>query len=174
MCCKRRANRQVSTMAKLVHDQPMTISRTAHDDPLGPPPAYEHIEKESQNISPSNDIHATEYRNNEFTINNADLDSTSNNITTRTVRPTCQSRCAAKHAAKRERKQLKREHRQENRMEKREYRNEKREYRNEKREFRQERRELRAEHRLEEKQMRRAHGGPISMLIQGVTDLMKK
>lgn len=153
-------------MAKLVQDQPMAISRTVHDDPLGPPPAYEHIEKASQNGSPSKDIHATEYRNNDYTIINTDLDSSSNNITARSVRPTCQSRCAAKHAAKRERKQLKREHRQENRMEK-------REYRNEKREFRQERRELRAEHRLEEKQMRRAHGGPISMLIQGVTNLMK-
>ncbi|KAI4721644.1 hypothetical protein E4T48_02183 [Aureobasidium sp. EXF-10727] len=166
MCCKRRANRQVSTIAKLDQNQPMTISRTVHDDPLGPPPAYEHIEKESQNISPSKDIHATQYRNNDYTIN-TDHDSTSNNITMQTVRPACQSRCAAKHAAKRERKQLKREHRQENRMEK-------REYRNEKREFRQERRELRAEHRLEEKQMRRARGGPISMLIQGVTNLMKK
>ncbi|CAD0084774.1 unnamed protein product [Aureobasidium vineae] len=167
MCCKRRANRQVSSMAKLAHDQPISTSTVIHNEPIGPPPAYEQIEKESQNISPSKDFHATEYRNNEYTISNTDLDSPSHNTTMHTVRPQYQSRCAAKHAAKRERKQLKREHRQENRMEK-------REYRNEKREFRQEKRELRAEHRSEEKQMRRAHGGPISMLIQGVTNLMKK
>ncbi|CAD0110985.1 unnamed protein product [Aureobasidium uvarum] len=167
MCCKRRANRQVSTMAKLVQDQPMTASRTARNEPMGPPPAYEQIEKESKDISPSKNIHATEYRNNEYTAINTDLDSPSHNTTIHTVIPQYQSRCAAKHAAKRERKQLKREHRQENRMEK-------REYRNNKREFRQEKRELRAEHRFEEKQMRRAHGGPISLLIQGVSNLMKK
>lgn len=146
-------------MAKLAHDHLIANSRAAHNEPanasscaahiepLGPPPAYEAVEKDSKAITPSRDIHATEY------INNVSL---SNNTANLSVRPTCQSRCAAK----REMKQLKREHRHEHRLEKYQYR--------------QEKRELRAEYRLEKKEMRRGHGGPISMLIRGVSNLVMK
>ncbi|CAD0098810.1 unnamed protein product [Aureobasidium mustum] len=166
MCCKRRANTQASTVAKLAQDQPITTSRAAHDEPLGPPPAYEHIEKESKDVASSKGVDASNFLDHQrssevralpvYGSNNANLDLTPDYTTTYTPRSTCQSRCAAK----RERKQQKREHRHENRMEKREYR--------------QEKRELRAEHRFERKEMRRAHGGPISMLIKGVSNLMKQ
>lgn len=166
MCCKRRANPQESTVAKLAQDQPITTSRAAPSEPLDPPPAYEQFEKESKNITSSKAIDASNFLGDQgasnaravpvYSINNADLELPSSNITMHTPRSTCQSKCAAK----RERKQQKRELRQEHRMEKREYR--------------QEKRELRAEHRFERKEMRRAHDGPISMLIKGVSNLMKQ
>ena len=170
MCCKRRANKQASTVAKLAQDQPITTSRAAHDDPLGPPPAYEHIEKISNDIASSKGIDASNFLDNQgsseiravpvYSSNNTNLDSTLDHTTMYTPGSTCQSRCGAKRAARLERKQQKREYRQENRMEKREYR--------------QEKRELRAGHRFERKEMRRSHGGPISMLIKGVSNLMKQ
>ena len=167
MCCNRRKNQRVSIVAKLVndrlinnsraaHNEPViTSSRAAHIEPLGPPPAYEQIEKDPK------DIRAREFINNEelspeYTTRDANINPLSNNTTMATVRPTCQSRCAAK----REKKQLKREIRQEHRLEKHQYR--------------QEKRELRAEHRFERNELRRAHGGPISMLIKGVSNLMKQ
>lgn len=165
MCCKRRANTQASAMAKLAQDKPITTSRAAHNEPLGPPPAYEHIEKE-KDIASSKGVDASNFLDNQrssevravpvYSFNNANLGLTPEQTTMYTPRTTCQSRCAAK----RERKQQKREHHHENRMEKREYR--------------QEKRELRAEHRFERKEMRKAHGGPISMLIKGVSNLMKQ
>ncbi|KAH0322133.1 hypothetical protein KCU71_g3610, partial [Aureobasidium melanogenum] len=166
MCCKRRANPQALTVAKLAQDQPITTSRAAYSEPLDLPPSYEQIEKESKNIAPSKDIDASNFLDNQgpsdvravpsYNSNNANTDSLSSNIAMHTPRSTCQSRCVAK----RERKQQKRELRQEHRLEKREYR--------------QEKRELRAEHRFERKEMRRAHDGPISMLIKGVSNLMKQ
>lgn len=177
MCCKRRTDRQALTVAKLAQDQPTTTSRAVDNESLGPPPAYEQIEKESKDITSSIDIGASNFVDNQglsntravpvFTSNNTTLSSSLDNTTMYTPRSTCQSRCAAKHAAKYERKQQKHERRLENRLEK-------REYRQEKRELRQERRDLRAEHRSERKEMRRGHGGPISMLIEGVSNLMKK
>ncbi|KAG9953255.1 hypothetical protein KCU85_g1427, partial [Aureobasidium melanogenum] len=166
MCCKRRANPQESTVAKLAQDQPITTSRAAPSEPLDPPPAYEQVEKGSKDITSSQDIDASKYLDNQgtsdvravpsYSSNNANLELRTNNVNMHTPRSTCQSKCAAK----RERKQQKRELRQEHRMEKREYR--------------QEKRELRAEHRFERKEMRRAHDGPISMLIKGVSNLMKQ
>lgn len=130
-------------------------------EPLGPPPAYEQIEKDSRAITPSKDIPTTEFidhqgLSHEYTTRGANIDSISNNTTALVGRPTCQSRCAAK----REMKQLKREHRQEHRLEKYQYR--------------QEKRELRAEYRLEKKEMRKGHDSPISMLIRGVSNLVMK
>jgi len=161
MCCRRRNNQRVLTVAKLIHDQPITTSRAAHLEPLGPPPAYEQIEKDSQAIKPSKGIHTAEVLNNqdltpEYTARDANIGSPSNNTTMQSVRPTCQSR----FAAKREKKQLKRAYRQENRLEKQQYR--------------QEKRELRNEYRFEKQEMRRNRGGPISMLIKGVSNLMKQ
>lgn len=155
-------------MAKLSEGQPITTSRAAHSEPLGPPPAYEQIEKESKNITSSKDIDASDFVDNErftntqtvpvFTSNNANLDLSASNTTSNTTMYAPRSTC--RRAAKHERKQLKREHRQENRLAKREYR--------------QDKRELRAEHRSDRNEMRRAHGGPISMLIKGVSNLMKQ
>ncbi|KAH0291414.1 hypothetical protein M436DRAFT_61580 [Aureobasidium namibiae CBS 147.97] len=173
MCCNRRNNRRALTVAKLAHDHLIANSRAAHNgpmvassraapiEPLGPPPAYEQIEKDSKTIIPSKDIPTTKFIDHqelspEYTTRGANVDYMSNNTTMLSARPTCQSRCAAK----REMKQLKREHRQEHRLEKREYR--------------QEKRELRAEYRFEKKEMRRERGGPISMLIKGVSNLMTK
>ncbi|KAK6000983.1 hypothetical protein QM012_003066 [Aureobasidium pullulans] len=169
MCCKPRTSTQALNVAKLVQDQPSATTGAAHNEPLGPPPAYEQFENEPQSINSSNVINAPDFLDSQvpsnvravpsYSFNNANLESTPNNTTTYTPRSKCQSRCASKRAAKYERKQQKREYRQENRLEKREYR--------------QEKRELRAEHRFERKEMRRAHGGPISMLIKGVSNLMK-
>ncbi|KAH0365778.1 hypothetical protein KCU65_g5846, partial [Aureobasidium melanogenum] len=166
MCCKRRANPQALTVSKLAQVQPITTSRAAPSEPLDAPPTYEQVETESKNITSSKDIDAPNFLNNQglsndrvapvHSSNNANLELPSSNITMHTPRSTCQSRCAAKH----ERKQQKRELRHEHRMEKREYR--------------QEKRELRAEHRFERKEMRRAHDGPISTLIKGVSNLMKQ
>jgi hypothetical protein len=167
MCCSRRNNKRTLTVAKLVHDHlvtnsravrndtPITDSRAAHIESLDPPPAYEQIEKDSK------DTHATKLLghrgpSSEYTARGASIDSLSTNTTIHSAKPTCQSRCAAK----RERKQLKRESRQEHRQEKHLYR--------------QEKRELRAEHRLEKKALRRAHDGPIGILIEGVSNLMKQ
>jgi len=166
MCCNRRNNRRALTVAKLAHDHLIANSRAAHSgpmvassraapiEPLGPPPAYEQIEKDSKAMTPSREIPTTEFIDHqelspEYTTRSA-------NNTTLVARSTCQSRCAAK----REMKQLKREHRQEHRLEKHQYR--------------QEKRELRAEHRFEKKELRRERGGPISMLIKGVSNLMTK
>lgn len=173
MCCNRRNNRRALTVAKLAHDHLIANSRAAHSgpmiassraapvEPLGPPPAYEQIEKNYKAITPSKYIPTTEFidyqeLSPEYTTRGANVNSMSNNTTMLVARPTCQSRCAAK----REMKQLKREQRQE--------------YRLEKREYRQEKRELRAEHRFEKKELRRERGGPISMLIKGVSNLMTK
>ncbi|KAI4741235.1 hypothetical protein E4T50_08360 [Aureobasidium sp. EXF-12298] len=173
MCCNRRNNKRTSIVAKMVQDRLINNSRAAHNEPVitnsraaqiepsGPPPAYEQIEQDPKAITPSKEIHATAFINNEelspeYTTRDVNINSLSNNTTMASVRPTCQSRCAAK----REKKQLKREIRQEHRLEKHQYR--------------QEKRELRAEHRFEKKELRRAHGGPISMLIQGVSNLMKQ
>lgn len=166
MCCKRRANPQESTVAKLAQDQPITTSRAAPSEPLDPPPAYERIEREPKDITSSKDVDAPNLLDDQeasnarivpvYSSNNADLELPTSNIAMHTPRLTCPSKCAAK----RERKQQKRELRQEHRMEKREYR--------------QEKRELRAEHRYERKKMRRANDGPISMLIKGVSNLMKQ
>jgi hypothetical protein len=167
MCCNRRNNQRALTVAKLVHERlitnsravqnnpSITDSRAVHIEPMGPPPAYEQIEKDSK------DIHATKFlehrgSSSEYPIRDGSIDSLSTNTTIHSVKPTCQSRCAAK----RERKQLKRESRQK--------------YRQEKHQYRQENRELRAEHRFEKKELRRAHGGPISMLIEGISNLMKQ
>jgi hypothetical protein len=173
MCCNRRNNKRALTVAKLVHEHMITNSRATHNEPLvpnsgaalveplGPPPAYEQVEKDAKAITPSKDIYETglletQEISPEYTTRDANVDSTSNSTTMHSARPTCQSRCAAK----REKKQLKRESRQEHRLEKHQYR--------------QEKRELRAEHRFEKRELRRAHGGPISMLIEGVSNLMKQ
>jgi hypothetical protein len=167
MCCNRRNNKRALTVAKLVHDHlvtnsravpneiSITDSRAAHIEPLGPPPAYEQVGQDSK------DIHTTEILNDDelspgYTSRDASIDSLSTNTTMHSARPTCQSRCAAK----REKKQLKREDRLEHRQEKKLYR--------------QEKRELRAEHRFEKKELRRAHGGPIGILIEGISNLMKQ
>lgn len=165
------------TMSKIAQDQPITTSRAMDNESFGPPPAYEQIENESRDITLRKDIDASNCVGSQgishtraapvFTSNDANLSASLNNTTMYTPKSTCQSRCAAKHAAKYERKQQKHERRLENRLEK-------REYRQEKRELRQERRDLRAEHRFERKEMRRGHGGPISMLIKGVSNLMKQ
>ncbi|KAG9574916.1 hypothetical protein KCU77_g16494, partial [Aureobasidium melanogenum] len=162
MCCKRRANPQTLTVAKLAQDQPIITSRAAYSEPLDLPPAYEQIERGSKNIASSKDVDASNFLDNQgppsvravpvYSSNNA----SSSNTTMYAPRSTCHTRRGAKH----ERKQQKRELRQE--------------YRLEKREYRQEKRELRAEHRFERKEMRRAHDGPISMLIKGVSNLMKQ
>jgi hypothetical protein len=103
MCCNRRKNQRVSIVAKLVndhlinnsraaHNEPViTSSRAAHIEPLGPPPAYEQIEKDPK------DIHATEFLDNEelspvYTSRDTNINSLSNNTTMASVRPTCQSR----------------------------------------------------------------------------------
>ena len=173
MCCNRRNNRRALTVAKMAHDHLVKNSRAVHIEPaiassraaaiepLGPPPAYEQIEKDSKTITPSKDIHTPEFIDNQelspqYTTRDANVVSLSNNTTTPSARPTCQSRCAAK----REMKQLKREHRQEHRLEKYQYR--------------QEKRELRAEHRFEKKELRRERGRPISLLIRGVSNLLAK
>lgn len=173
MCCNRRNNRRALTVAKMANDYLIANSRASHNEPmiassraapiepLGPPPAYEQIEKDSKAITPSKDIPTTEFIDHqelspEYTARNANNVSLSNNAPVLSVRPTYQSRCAAK----REMKQLKREYRQEHRLEKHQYR--------------QEKRELRAEHRFEKKETRRERGGPISMLIKGVSNLMAK
>jgi len=173
MCCNRRNNQRALAVAKLAHErfvtnsravqnnQSITDSRAAHIEPLGPPPAYEQIEQDSKAITSNKDIHSTQFLehrepSSEYTTRDASIDSLSTNTTMHSARPMCQSRCAAK----RERKQLKRESRQEHRQEKYQYR--------------QEKRELRGEHRFEKKELRRAHGGPISMLIEGISNLMKQ
>ncbi|KAG9660212.1 hypothetical protein KCU95_g15627, partial [Aureobasidium melanogenum] len=166
MCCKRGAARQALTVAKLNQDQPIMTSRAAHHEPLDPPPAYEQVEKESKDITSSKEIDASNFLDNQgpsnvravpvYSSNNANLDASSSNTTMYAPKSTCHTRRAAKH----ERKQQKRERRQEHRLEKREYH--------------QEKRELRAEHRFERKGIRRAHDGPISMLIKGVSNLMKQ
>jgi hypothetical protein len=167
MCCNRRNNRRGLTVAKLVHDHlitnsrpvqndsSITDSRAAHIEPLDAPPAYEQIEQNSK------DIHTTELLDNGglspgYTTRDASIDSLSTNTTVHSVKPTYQSRWAAK----RENKQLKRESRQEHQQEKRLYR--------------QEKRELRAEHRFEKKELLRAHGGPIGIIIEGISNLMKQ
>jgi hypothetical protein len=167
MCCNRRNNKRVLTVAKLVHDYlitnsravqgnpSITDSRAAPIEPLGPPPAYEQVGQDTK------DIHTAEVLDDDelspgYTTRDTSIDSLSTNTTVHSARPTCQSRCAAK----REKKQLKREDRQEHRQEKKLYR--------------QEKRELRSEHRFEKKELRRAHGGPIGILIEGVSNLMKQ
>ncbi|KAI5198474.1 hypothetical protein E4T39_06760 [Aureobasidium subglaciale] len=147
-CCKRRANRNNLTTAKLVQVLPASISHTAES--LGPPPAYEYIEKESKNIGDTN-VQATKVADNQMlsTTQAAPQCSTihtkvdvSSNLSVPTIKST-------KRERKRERRQIKRE-------------------------YREEKRDLRAEYRDERRNVQTSRCGPIGMLIKGVSNLMKQ
>ncbi|KAI5273622.1 hypothetical protein E4T47_03137 [Aureobasidium subglaciale] len=158
MCCSRRSNRNTLTMAKLAQNLLATATASRTAEPLGPPPAYEHIEKDARDINNDTSVQATEVIDTrmlskmqaapEHATIYTDVDSSSN-LAVPTAKSTCQSRCAAKRERKREQKQIKRE-------------------------YREEKRELRAEYRDERRNMQRDRSGPIGMLIKGVSSLMKQ
>jgi hypothetical protein len=151
MCCGRRNNQNAYKLAQ------MLLSRATESPqvvPLGPPQV-----KQLEPIGPPPAYEAIEQNTTSsfekqdafttramsgYTAINVHQDSTSNNQIVPAM-----SRCAAKRERKGEMRQLKREHRQE-------------------------KRELRMERRVEKKEMRASRRGAIELLVEGVSNLMKR
>ncbi|THY70082.1 hypothetical protein D6C87_09046 [Aureobasidium pullulans] len=157
MCCGRRNNNKTNfwAVAQQVLSRPVVTSSVNTGEPLGPPPAYEHVEHQSIKLGKNKDTSTTalvEKHNPpsirsvpQYTSVDPLVDSSLNNTSSHATKSTCQSRCAAKRERKNEQRQLKRE-------------------------YRQEMRELRAEYRNEKKEMRKSS---VNSLLNGVSNLMK-
>ncbi|THW27339.1 hypothetical protein D6D23_02942 [Aureobasidium pullulans] len=157
MCCGRRNNNKTNfwAVAQQFLSRPVVTSSVNTGEPLGPPPAYEHVEHQSIKLGKNKDTSTTalvEKHNPpsirsvpQYTSVDPLVDSSLNNTSSHATKSTCQSRCAAKRERKNEQRQLKRE-------------------------YRQEKRELRAEYRNEKKEMRKSS---VNSLLNGVSNLMK-
>lgn len=157
MCCGRRNNNKTNfwAVAQQVLSRPVITSSVNTGEPLGPPPAYEHVEHQSTKLGKNKDASTTALveKQNPPSIRSVPqyasvdplVDSSLNNTSSHATKSTCQSRCAAKRERKNEQRQLKRE-------------------------YRQEKRELRAEYRNEKKEMRKSS---VNSLLNGVSNLMK-
>jgi hypothetical protein len=144
MCCGRRNNQNAYNLAQMLLSRSVESRQVKQLEPLGPPPAYEKIEQNTIASLKKQDAFTTRAVS-EYTTIGPDQGSTSNSMTV-----------AAKRERKSEMRQLKREHRQE------------------RREYRQEKRELRMERRDEKKEMRGSRRGTVDLLVQGVSNLMKR
>lgn len=165
MCCKRRA---VNT-TPLKIQQGRIIQDNDNIDTLGPPPAYEFVDEKSNNHS----INSTPYeraRSQQAMPQTHLLPEQSISVNQRS---SFENRLAGHAMSQRGcRRAEKREHRYEQRQLKREYRQEKRELRAEHRDQKAAYRDERAEYRDQRREMKQRSGGPISLLIKGVSSLM--